>query len=173
MGRAVEAAAAPGTPIAVTTGANPKHGRATAMTMVRRRLGVVRVTSDKDRMNTAGMAITIRAGPSATATVKSAIPRRVTPSPGTFACPVDRSGSLFGTAIVSTPYAGPSPARSRPLVPFEWAPVVISETTTIALDSATGELREAASRMHCGLHGGWNRCTQCPLCVPVWHYWPL
>jgi hypothetical protein len=77
MGRAVEAAAAPGTSIAVTTGANPEHGRATAMTMVRGRLGAVRVTSDKDRMSTAGTAIPIRAGPSATATVKSAIARRL------------------------------------------------------------------------------------------------
>jgi hypothetical protein len=49
MGRAVEAAAAPGTPIAVTTGANPEHGSATAMTMVRGRLGAVRVAVGKAR----------------------------------------------------------------------------------------------------------------------------
>jgi hypothetical protein len=42
------------------TGANREHGRATAMTMVRRRLAAVRVASDKDRMSTAGTAITIR-----------------------------------------------------------------------------------------------------------------
>ena len=103
------------------------------MTMVRRRLGAVRVPSDKDRMSTAGTAITIHAGPSATATGKIAIGRRVTPSRATFVCPVDRSGSSFATAIVSTPYAGPSPARSRPLVPFELSPVVISGTTAIVL----------------------------------------
>ncbi len=46
------------------------------MTMVRRRWGAVRVASDKDRMSTAGTAITIRAGPIATVTVTSAITRR-------------------------------------------------------------------------------------------------
>ncbi len=101
--------------------------------MVRRRLGAVRVTSGKDRMSAAGTAVTIRAGPIATATIQSAIATRATPSPGTFPCPADRSGSSFATAIANTAYGDPSRARSRPWAPFEWSPVVISGTTTIAL----------------------------------------
>ena len=64
-----EAAAPPTTAIVMTTGANPERGRATAMTMMRGRSGAVRAASDKDRMSTAGTAITIRAGPSAIATI--------------------------------------------------------------------------------------------------------
>ena len=112
----------------------PGLGRATAMTMMRRTLGRGpgndRQGSDehgRDRR------LTIHAGPSATATVGSAIATPRTRSRGTSACRADRSASSFATATANTPYAARSRARWRPSARFESSPVVISETTTIAL----------------------------------------
>ena len=45
----------------------------------------------------------------------------------------DLSQSLFAIATASTRCAGLSPERWRLWVPFEWSPVVISETATIGL----------------------------------------
>jgi hypothetical protein len=125
----VEAAAAPATTIAITTGDNRTLGRATAMMATSGRSDEAPETTGKGQTGTDGIATTIRAGPTETATIENAIARPRMHSADMFTCLADQSASSFTTAIATTPCAARNPGRSRPLVHSEWSPVVISETT--------------------------------------------
>jgi hypothetical protein len=125
----VEAAAAPATTIAITTGANLRRARAIAKTMMRGRLDAVLETTGKGQTGTDRIAITIPAGPTGIATIENATATSRMPSADMFTCLADQSASSFTTAIANTPCAAPNPGRSRPLVHSEWSPVVISVTT--------------------------------------------
>ncbi len=89
-------------------------------------------TNAKGRTGTGEIAVTIPAGPSASATLESAIARVVTPSRGTYTCRAGQSANLLGTAIESTPYEAQSPALWPPLARSEWSAVVTCETMTEA-----------------------------------------
>jgi hypothetical protein len=129
----VEAAAAPATTIAITTGGNRTLGLATATMATRGRSDAALETTVKGQTSTDAIATTILDGPTAIATVENAIARSRMHSADMFTCLADQSASSFTTAIANTPCAAPNPGRSRPLVHSEWSPVVISETTMGAL----------------------------------------
>jgi hypothetical protein len=80
--RAVEAAAAPATTIAITTGDNRTLGRATAMMATSGRSDEAPEPTGKGQTWRGETAITIPAGPTATATRATAIPRSGTRSSG-------------------------------------------------------------------------------------------
>ena len=114
--RAVEAAAAPATTIAITPGDNRTLGHATAMMVTSGRADEAPETTGKGQTDTDRIAITIPAGPTEIATIENAIARFRMHSADMFTCLADQSASLFTTAIVNTPCAAPNPGRSRPLV---------------------------------------------------------
>src|SRR5690606_1816656 len=74
--------------------------------------------------------VTTGMGQNATATLGSATAMCRMPSIDTSGCRVDPSESSFATAVVSTPSAGRTRARSRQSARSEWSPVVIFATTT-------------------------------------------
>jgi hypothetical protein len=118
--------------IAMMTGGNLTFDRVTAMTRMPGRSAAVQEAIGKPLMSTE-IVVMMHVGRSATATIVSAIGSHGTPSCGTSTCRADWSASWFATATVSTPYAARRPVRWRPLVRFEWSPVVTSGTTTTDL----------------------------------------
>ena len=114
--------------IVMTTGASLGHAPAT-VTMMHGRSDVVLATIAKNQIKTGGIATAILAGLTAIATIENAVARSRMHSADMFTCLADQSVNSFTTAIANTPCAAPNPGRSRPLVPSEWSPVVIFETT--------------------------------------------
>jgi hypothetical protein len=82
----VEAAPAPAIAIVMTTGANLRRGRVTAMTRMHDRSDAVPATNGKGHTGMEANAIMIPVGPNSLATIENAIVRFETHSLATFTC---------------------------------------------------------------------------------------
>jgi hypothetical protein len=96
----VEAAAAPATTIAITTGDNRTLGRVTPMMATSGRSDEAPETTGKGQTRRDETAIATPAGTTATATIESAIARSRMHSADMFTCLADESASSFTTAIL-------------------------------------------------------------------------
>jgi hypothetical protein len=84
--QAVEAAPAPAIAIVMTTRANLRRGRVTAMTTMHGRSDAVPATNGEGQTGMEANAIMIPVGPNAIATIENAIVRVETHSLATFTC---------------------------------------------------------------------------------------